>query len=161
MFLKGCKKRIPMTSNQNHSIKPNLWGFFFPIKGCITGLFLFVNVLRIRAAPASTLSVHFGLARCHLIISGLSALSLRTEIPPWLLDCIALPQCFSSGSLLLSDRCPSTLSHPVRPVKSYIRLPEWPQVILSSVLFSVKQCPPREGDWGKDTHSWNLSGQTR
>ena len=38
-------------------------------------LFLFVNVLRIRAAPAATLSVHFGLAGSHLIVRHLSTLS--------------------------------------------------------------------------------------
>lgn len=86
---------------------------------CITWVFLFISLLRIRAAPAATLSVHFGLAGGHLIVRHLSTLPLGTEISPWLLDCIVLPERLSSDRVLLSNLCPSILSCLARPVKTY------------------------------------------
>lgn len=104
MFLKRCKKRNSHNIKLKSQKKAKSVGFSFPHKSktkkfrcepsAFTQLFLLVHVLGVRTAPASTLPVHLGLAGRHLVVSCLSTLPLGTEILPWLLDYIALPQGF-------------------------------------------------------------------
>lgn len=66
---------------------------------CFTWLLLLVNVLRVRATPASTLFVQLGLSGGHLVVSGLSTLTLGTQNAQWFPVCVSLPSLLYSGQV--------------------------------------------------------------